>query len=281
MTEAIPRIPLDEWTRSVVDWMTNADFIFDSIEQVISWVLQGLYWGMDLIPALLFIAILTAVTYFFAGRKIGLSAFVFFGLLLIVNLGFWDDMITMLSLILSATILSIVIGVPIGIWMAKSSTVEAIVKPILDFMQTMPAFVYLIPAVAFFGIGMEPGVIASVIFGMPPTIRLTNLGIREVSTEAIEAADAFGSTGAQKLFKVQLPMAKTTIMAGVNQTIMLSLSMVVIASMIGADGLGDIVYTAVGRNDVGSGFEAGLAIVVVAIILDRLTAGFGLRKRKS
>ncbi|GAK11031.1 proline/glycine betaine ABC transporter permease [Geomicrobium sp. JCM 19039] len=281
MSDAIPRIPLDEWTRDVVDWMTNADFIFESIETVIYYILLGLSTAMEAIPALLFVAIIAAVTYFFAGRKIGLTAFVFFGLMLIINLGFWEDMITMLSLILAATILSVVIGVPVGIWMAKNDTVEAIVKPILDFMQTMPAFVYLIPAVAFFGIGMEPGVIASVIFGMPPTIRLTNLGIREVSSEAIEAADAFGSTGAQKLFKVQLPMARTTIMAGVNQTIMLSLSMVVIASMIGADGLGDIVYRAVGRNDVGSGFEAGLAIVVVAIILDRLTAGFGLRKRKS
>jgi glycine betaine/proline transport system permease protein len=156
--------------------------------------------------------------------------------------------------------------------------VESIVKPILDFMQTMPAIVYLIPAVAFFGIGMVPGIIASVIFAMPPVVRLTNLGIREVSKELIEAADAYGSTGAQKLFKVQIPLAKNTIMQGVNQTIMLALSMVVIASMIGAEGLGTEVYRAIGRNQAGMGFASGLAIVILAIILDRLIQAMNRRK---
>ena len=162
--------------------------------------------------------------------------------------------------------------------MAKSKTVEVIVKPILDFMQTMPAFVYLIPAVAFFGIGMVPGVIASVIFAMPPTIRMTNLGIRQVPADLIEAADSYGSTSWQKLIKVQLPLAKSTLMAGVNQSMMLSLSMVVIASMIGAMGLGNKVYFAVGRNDAGSGFAAGLAIVILAIILDRITQAINRSK---
>ncbi len=155
--------------------------------------------------------------------------------------------------------------------MAKSHVAEVILKPILDFMQTMPAFVYLIPAVALFGIGMVPGIVASVIFAMPPTVRMTNMGIRDVPDELIEAADSFGSTEWQKLFKVELPIAKNSLMAGVNQSMMLSLSMVVIASMIGAMGLGTRVYFAVGRNDAGNGFAAGLAIVILAIILDRLT----------
>ncbi|QDI90112.1 proline/glycine betaine ABC transporter permease [Salicibibacter halophilus] len=278
--DLFPSIPLADWVDSLVDWLTNAEVIFDSIEAFIGWILTALTTIMDVVPIPVVIIGIPLITYFFAGRKVGLTIFVFLGLLLIDNLQFWDDMILMLSIVLAATFISILIGIPMGIWMSKSNTVEAVMKPILDFMQTLPQFVYLIPAVAFFGIGMVPGVIASVIFGMPPTIRLTNLGIREVSSEVTEAADAFGSTPSQKLYKVQLPMARTTIMAGVNQTIMLSLSMVVIASMIGADGLGDVVYTAVGRNDVGGGFEAGIAIVVVAIILDRLTAGFQLRKKK-
>ncbi|QQK78184.1 proline/glycine betaine ABC transporter permease [Salicibibacter cibarius] len=278
--DLFPSLSLADWIESFVDWLTNADVIFDSIDALIAWILSALTTIMDIVPIPVVIIGIPLLTFFFAGRKIGLSLFVFFGLLLIDNLQFWNDMILMLSIVLAATFISVLVGIPIGIWMSKSRTVEAIIKPILDFMQTLPQFVYLIPAVAFFGIGMVPGVIASVIFGMPPTIRLTNLGIREVSSEVTEAADAFGSTPSQKLYKVQLPMAKTTIMAGVNQTIMLSLSMVVIASMIGADGLGDVVYTAVGRNDVGSGFEAGIAIVVVAIILDRLTAGFQLKKKK-
>ncbi len=188
-------------------------------------------------------------------------------------------MIQTLSLVLTSGFISVVLGIPLGIWMSKSKVVESILKPVLDLMQTMPAFVYLIPAVAFFGIGMVPGVVASVIFSMPPTVRLTNLGIRQVSTELIEAADAFGSTGSQKLFKVELPMAKGTIMAGVNQSIMLALSMVVIAAMIGARGLGQQVYYAVGQNNVGAGFETGFAIVIIAIILDRLTQSFARDKR--
>ena len=154
---------------------------------------------------------------------------------------------------------------------AKSETAQSIIKPILDFMQTMPAFVYLIPAVAFFGIGVVPGVFASVIFALPPTVRMTNLGIRSISTELIEAAESFGSTGWQKLFKVELPLAKDTIMAGINQTVMLALSMVVIGSMIGAPGLGQNVLTALQRANIGDGFVAGISIVVLAIIIDRLT----------
>jgi len=222
------------------------------------------------LPPLAFIALMVIITIYLTKKVWGLPVFVLLGLLLIWNLDYWEGTMLTLALILSASLIAIIFGIPLGIWMAKSETVENIVKPVLDFMQTMPAFVYLIPAVSFFGIGMVPGIIASVIFAMPPVVRLTNLGIREVSKELIEASDAFGATGTQKLFKVQLPLAKNTIMQGINQTIMLALSMVVIASMIGAEGLGTEVYRAIGRNQAGQGFASGIAIVILAIILDRL-----------
>lgn len=182
-----------------------------------------------------------------------------------------------LTLVIVASMISVVVGVPLGIWMAKNNTVKSIVNPILDFMQTMPAFVYLIPAVAFFGIGMVPGVFASVIFALPPTVRFTNLAIREISTELIEASDSFGSTPSQKLFKVELPLAKNTIMAGVNQTMMLALSMVVTGSMIGAPGLGREVLSALQKADIGNGFVSGISLVILAIILDRVTQAFNAK----
>ncbi|MCT8136538.1 proline/glycine betaine ABC transporter permease [Anaerobacillus sp. CMMVII] len=274
----IPRLPLANGIDAFVDWLKNADGLFKGVTAVIRFFVDQLSAGLSVLPEWLFILMITALAFFATKKKIGLPLFVFFGLFLIQNLGYWNDMMLTLSLVLTSAGISVVFGVPIGIWMAKNKTTENVVTPILDFMQTMPAFVYLIPAVVFFGIGMVPGVIASVIFAMPPTVRLTNLGIRQVSTELIEAADAFGSTPMQKLFKVQLPMAKKTIMAGVNQSIMLALSMVVIASMIGASGLGTKVYYAVGRNDAGGGFEAGIALVIVAIILDRLTQSFNRQK---
>jgi glycine betaine/proline transport system permease protein len=162
-------------------------------------------------------------------------------------------------------------GIPLGIWAARSNTANAIIRPILDLMQTMPAFVYLIPAIFFFSVGNTPGVIATVIFSLPPAVRLTSLGIRNVPEDVIEAGHAFGATDKQILFKIQLPLAKTTILAGINQVILLALSMVVIASMVGAKGLGAIVYQGIQQNDIAKGFESGLGIVVLAIILDRIT----------
>lgn len=267
----IPELPLVDWIDALVSWLrSNAQWVFNPIEGFLDMFVNAISSILMIFPPLVFIAVLVGLTIYFTKKIWGLPVFVLVGLLLIWNLDFWEGTMLTLALILVASLIAVVIGIPLGIWMAKNSTVEAIVKPILDFMQTMPAFVYLIPAVSFFGIGMVPGIIASVIFAMPPVIRLTNLGIREVSTELIEAAEAFGSTGKQKLFKVQLPLAKNTIMQGVNQTIMLALSMVVIASMIGAEGLGTEVYRAIGRNQAGKGFASGLAIVILAIILDRL-----------
>ncbi len=268
----IPQLPIVKWADTIVAWLReDAQWFFEPIKDLLDGIVTGLSDTLIAIPPLIFILLIVALTLFITRKKWGLSLFALLGLLLIQNLGFWEQTMLTLSLILTASSISILTGIPLGIWMSKNKTVQNIITPILDFMQTMPAFVYLIPAVSFFGIGMVPGIIASVIFAMPPVVRLTNLGIRQVSEELIEAANAFGSTPTQKLFKVQLPLAKNTIMAGVNQTIMLSLSMVVIASMIGADGLGVEVFRAVTRNEAGQGFASGLAIVILAMILDRIT----------
>ncbi|WP_125711895.1 ABC transporter permease [Companilactobacillus kedongensis] len=270
---SIPQLPLADWIDSFVNWLVQFTGFFNAITNFIGGINNAFQWVFDLIPIWLFIALILALT-FYVNRKDqrwSLLIFEFLGLLLIWNLDFWRDMTQTLTLVLTSSLIALVIGIPLGILMAKSHIAEVILKPVLDFMQTMPAFVYLIPAVALFGIGMVPGIVASVIFAMPPTVRMTNMGIREVPDELIEAADSYGSTEWQKLFKVELPIAKTSLMAGVNQSMMLSLSMVVIASMIGAMGLGTKVYFAVGRNDAGGGFAAGLAIVILAIILDRLT----------
>ena len=233
-------------------------FIFDPINKHLGNFMEFMTEDVLInIPPYLFIILVAILAFFVTGKKFGLAAFSIVGLWLIYNQGHWENLMYTVTLVLIASILSIVIGVPVGILMSKSNTANAIIKPILDFMQTMPAFVYLIPAVAFFGIGMVPGVFASLIFAIPPTVRFTNLGIRQVPKELVEASDAFGSTGTQKLFKVELPMAKPTIMAGINQTVMLSLSMVVTASMIGAPGLGREVLSALQRAQVGSGFVAG------------------------
>ncbi|WP_090866369.1 ABC transporter permease [Oceanobacillus limi] len=266
-------IPLAEGTEAFVDWVKETfSFIFNPIKEhfgtFMEWVSEDI---LMVIPPFILILVLAIIAFFVSGKRWGITAFTLIGLWLIHNQGYWEQLMSTITLVLLASILSVIIGVPIGILMSKSKTAEAIIKPILDFMQTMPAFVYLIPAVAFFGIGMVPGVFASLIFATPPTVRFTNLGIRQVSKELVEASEAFGSTGAQKLFKVELPMAKATIMAGINQTIMLSLSMVVIASMIGAPGLGREVLSSLQRSNVGTGFVAGIGIVILAIIMDRIT----------
>lgn len=206
---------------------------------------------------------------------IGFALFTGLSLLLVDHMDLWPPMMETLSLVLASTLVAMLIGLPLGVAMASSDRVASIVRPILDLMQTMPAFVYLIPAAMFFGLGAVPGTIATVIFSMPPVVRLTNLGIRQVHVEFVEAGQAFGCTTMQLLFKVQLPNAMPSIMAGINQTIMLSLSMVVIASMIGAGGIGNTVLTGIQRLDVGTGFEGGFAVVILAVILDRITQSLG------
>jgi len=194
-----------------------------------------------------------------------------------VLLGQWGNAMDTLALVLVASAIAIVVSVPLGILAARSNVASAVIKPILDFMQTMPAFVYLIPAVMFFGLGRVPGILATVIFAMPPAVRLTALGIRQVPVEIVEAGRAFGCTDRQLLTRVQLPNALPSIMAGVNQTMMLALSMVVIASMIGAGGLGNVVLQGIQRLDIGLGFKSGLSVVLLAIILDRITQSFGAK----
>jgi glycine betaine/proline transport system permease protein len=265
-------IPIAEGTEWLTDQITEGfAFLFEPIKEHFGEFMEFTADKLMLVPPFIIIIIVALIAFFISGKKLGLAAFSIVGLWLIDNQGYWEHLINTFTLVLIASLLSVIIGVPIGILMSKSNTVEAIMKPVLDFMQTMPAFVYLIPAVAFFGIGMVPGIFASLIFATPPTVRFTNLGIRQVSKELVEASEAFGSTGAQKLLKVELPMAKATIMAGINQTVMLALSMVVIASMIGAPGLGREVLSALQRAQVGTGFVAGIGIVILAIIIDRFT----------
>ncbi|OBZ16077.1 proline/glycine betaine ABC transporter permease [Bacillus sp. FJAT-26390] len=275
----LPKIPLADWIEWLESWLeAHLDPFFQLIRTVVGETVNGLDTALNFFPALVLILIFTFLAWYIGKWKMAL--FTLIGLLIIENLGLWSQTMQTLALVLTAAFISVLIGVPVGILCARNATVQKIVTPVLDFMQTMPAFVYLLPAVTFFSLGVVPGVISSIIFAIPPTIRLTNLGIRQVPEELVEAADAFGSTPMQKLFKLQLPIAMPTIMAGINQTIMLSLSMVVIASMIGAQGVGAYVYRAVTQGNTGVGFEAGLAIVILAIILDRLTQQV-IRKSKT
>ena len=275
MLDFIPSLPIASWVDDAVKWVTNTfEFFFDPVKDNFGWLLDISAEYLSMIPPVIVILLVAVLAFFMSGKKLGLAVFSIIGLLFIENQELWSELMYTFTLVLYSSLLAVVIGIPVGILMSKSNTAESIIRPILDFMQTMPAFVYLIPAVAFFGIGMVPGVFASFIFATPPVVRFTNLGIRQVSTELVEASDAFGATGQQKLFKVELPMAKPTIMAGVNQTIMLSLSMVVIASMIGASGLGRDVLSALQRAEAGACFVAGFAIVILAIIIDRLTQNF-------
>lgn len=277
MSQLFPKLPLSEWVETVVDIMDDRlGFLFDLISAAIGGTVDLFHAVLTGLPFWLLLIVFTLLA--FRAGKWSIALFTCIGLLLIDNLGYWEHSMQTLALVLTAGLISVVIGIPVGIWCARKDAVQNVITPLLDFMQTMPAFVYLIPAIFFFGLGQVPGVIASVIFAMPPTIRLTNLGIRQVPADLIEAADAFGSTYFQKLFKVQLPIAKSTMMAGINQSIMLALSMVVIASMIGAKGLGADVYRAVTQIKIGEGFEAGLAIVIIAILLDRITQRVGKRK---
>ncbi|MTI94572.1 MAG: proline/glycine betaine ABC transporter permease [Firmicutes bacterium] len=271
------QVPIGDWFAAFIDWLTDTfNAQFDAIRSGISWLVELLADVLGLFPFWALALVIAVLAWRLAGR--GEAIFAFLGVLLIANIGLWPATVSTLALIITATLIALLIGVPLGILGAKFGPVNTVLRPLLDLMQTMPAFVYLIPAVFFFRIGAVPAVFATIIFAMPPAIRLTSLGIRQVPQELIEAGEAFGSNWYQLLFKVQLPQALPTIMAGINQCIMLSLSMVVIASMIGAGGLGSVVLTGIDRLNVGMGFEGGLAVVIIAIILDRLTQGKGSSK---
>ncbi len=263
------------------------DFIVDhlggflrAVSGAIETGFDGLVDGLSALHPLLLIAIILVIIWWFT-RSIKITAWSFIGLVLIPLMGLWDFAIDTIVLVLIATAISLIFAVPIGIMMGISTRAAMIMRPVLDLMQTMPAFVYLIPAVMFFGVGKVPAVFATMIFAMPPPIRLTYLGIQQVSGEVKEAAISYGATKRQLLFDVQLPLAIPTIMAGVNQCIMLSLSMAVIASMIGAGGLGQEVLRSISQLNVGYGFEAGISIVFLAIILDRVTGAIHQRTIKN
>jgi glycine betaine/proline transport system permease protein len=272
----IPRIPLGDGIESLLDFLVDhCSFATKSFAVVTEKGLSWLESGMKFLPPWLFIFLFACLVWYLSKRNKGLTIFTVVGLLLIWNLGLWSATVSTIALVVVATCIAILIGVPLGIGAALSRVMYKITMPILDFMQTMPAFVYLIPAIPFFGLGKVSAIFSTVIFSMPPAIRLTCLGIKQVPRELNECAEAFGSSRWQKLIKLQLPLATPTIMAGINQTVMLALSMVVIASMIGAKGLGGEVWKAIQRLQPGRGFEAGLGIVIVAIILDRVLQKVG------
>lgn len=270
---------IGQYIENAINWLTaNFSGAFDGINTGMSGLIDVIETFWIWLPFYVVIAIFTGVAFWKAGLKNAILTLL--GLVFIYFTGFWEETMQTFSLVLASAIIALAIGIPLGIWTAKSSTANSIIRPILDFMQTMPAFVYLIPAVLFFGLGTVPGAFATIIFAMPPVVRLTSLGIQQVPDDIVEATKAFGATPRQLLIKVQLPLAMPTILAGVNQTIMMSLSMVVIASMIGAKGLGEIVLQGISQLRIGLGFESGLAVVLLAIILDRITQNLGKKQKK-
>ncbi|WAH36510.1 ABC transporter permease [Alicyclobacillus dauci] len=270
----LPKIPLATWVTAIVNWIVKEigpflSAISDFIRVIVNHVISFLDW----VPPYVLILVFAILAYRAGKWKLALGTVL--GLLLIWDLNLWKDMIITLVLVLISSLVSVLIGLPLGIWSARRERVYRVVSPILDLMQTMPSFVYLIPVIMLFNIGLVPAIIATVIFAMPPTIRLTRLGILHVPGELVEASRAFGTNDSQLLWKVQVPLATPNIKAGINQTIMLALSMVVIASMIGAGGLGSDVMSALQTINVGQGFEAGICIVILAIVMDRISQKFG------
>jgi glycine betaine/proline transport system permease protein len=268
-------IPLDDWINVLVrEWIVpNFRPLFRAMQVPVSTLLAWLDAFFNAVPMVVFTAALALLAWRTAGR--GVALFTIAGLVFIDLIGLWPETMTTLSMIVTSVLFCVALGIPMGILAARSDRVLAVVRPVLDIMQTIPSFVYLVPIVMLFGVGMAPGIIATIVFALPPIVRLTNLGIRNVRGDLIEAAQAFGSTRWQMLWDVQMPLATRTIMAGLNQTLMLALSMVVITSMIGAGGLGLTVYTGLGRLNVGGATAGGIGIVLLAIILDRITQALG------
>ncbi|QPE04657.1 proline/glycine betaine ABC transporter permease [Microbacterium schleiferi] len=270
------RIPIGQWVETVVDWLRdNLSGLFDFITVVVRFLVDGLTDILLIIPIPAMIVIFALVGWLVRSWQMAVGTVVAF--VFIIAMDLWVPTMQTLSLVLVATVVALAIAIPLGIWSARNDTVRTILKPVLDFMQTMPAFVYLIPAITFFSIGVVPGLVATVIFALPPGVRLTELGIRGVDSETVEAGQAFGATPSQILRGIQLPLATPTIMAGVNQVIMLALSMAVLAGIVGADGLGKIVVQSVSTVNLALGVEAGLGVVIIAVYLDRVTAALGNR----
>jgi glycine betaine/proline transport system permease protein len=279
MMDRIPSVPLAKWTDQAIDylqaeWGESTQAFATGMEELIKG-LQGFLINM---PPELLIIIFGLLAWWLVNKKTAL--FTIIGLMFIYNIGLWKVSMDTLALVIGAVALCMIIGIPLGILAAKNTTAHRIISPVLDFMQTLPAFVYLLPAIPFFGLGVVPAILTTIVFAMPPVIRLTDLGLKQVPEELVELGKSFGSTFLQLLFKIELPLARASILAGINQCIMLSLSMVVVAAMIGAKGLGGVVWTAIQQLKMGMGFEAGVAIVILAIILDRITQNLGKTTRR-
>lgn len=272
------KIPIGAWSKAIIEWLTdNFEWLFDAISFGMKTGIDGTADGLLLVPPLILLVIIAAIAHLLQ-RNWKITLFVALGMLFILNLGLWNAMVETLVLVVYATLASLLIGIPIGILAARRPAVWHAIAPVLDMMQTLPTFVYLVPMLALFGLGTVPGLFATVIFAVPAPIRLTYLGISQVPVALVEAGESFGSTRSQLLFKVKLPAALPTIMAGITQCIMLSLSMVVIASMVGAGGLGAPTIRALATNNIPLGTEAGLAIVVLAIALDRVMKQRSVKK---
>lgn len=277
----MPELPVDAWVERAVQFLLdNFSGVFDVASKLILQLVNASYFLLISPHPLVLLACFTALAWA-AARRWQPALIACLGLLLIQSMAMWTETMQTLAVVIVAAVVALIVGIPVGIAAAGSTRVSVAVRPVLDFMQTLPVFVYLLPAVFFFGIGVVPGVVATTVFAIPPAVRLTELGIRQVDSEVIEAAQAFGSRSRQILRDVQLPLAMPTIMAGVNQVIMMALSMVVIAGMVGGGGLGAVVVEAVTRLDIGRGFEGGLSVVILAIYLDRVSAAFGERRGRS
>jgi glycine betaine/proline transport system permease protein len=274
------RIPVGTWVDAGVDWLRdNLSGLFDVIAVVVRFLVGGLSDLLLAAPIVAVVVVAALLAWLVRSWRLAVGTAV--GFALILAMGQWVTAMQTLALVVVAAAVAVSISVPLGIWSARNPSVRAVMKPVLDFMQTMPAFVYLIPAITFFSIGVVPGVVATVIFALPPGVRLTELGIRGVDSETVEAGHAFGATPGQILRGIQLPLALPTIMAGVNQVIMLALSMAVVAGMVGADGLGKEVVQSISTVNLPKGVEAGLSVVILAVYLDRLTAALGTRSRNT
>jgi len=272
------RIPVGQWAADGIDWLTST---LSAVFGLIRSVLAALYDGSELVftapPFWAVIIALAVIAFLASGWKLALGTVLGLGLIVGMDTDQWENAMSTIALVLVAALVATILAIPLGIWMARNNTVAMIVRPVLDFMQTMPAFVYLIPAVVLFRVGVVPGIVATIVFAMAPGVRFTSLGIRQVDKEVVEAGHAFGASPRRILRQVQIPLALPTIMGGINQVIMLALSMVVIAGMVGAPGLGQPVVQALQTVNVGLGVEAGLSVVILAMYLDRVTAALGDR----
>ncbi len=276
MNDPIWRFPLGDWVKEAVDWiMATFAGLFSLIKTLFTTSFDALLWMLAAPPFYIVMIVLVIFAFLAKGWKLAAGSAV--ALLVIYTLDQWDNAMSSLALTLLASIVVVIIGIPLGIYAAKSDRASSFIRPVLDFLQTMPAFVYLIPTVMIFRAGVVPGLVATMVFALAPAVRLTELGIRQVDSEVTEAGRAFGSSPGRILRQIELPLAMPTIMAGVNQVIMLALSMVVIAGMVGAGGLGREVYGALTQVKVGLGFEAGLSVVLLAVYLDRVTGALGSR----